>query len=481
MPTASASAPGKLILFGEHSVVYGYAAVAAALSELRVTVHIASTTDGHLSAELCDLLSSAPGGGTVRLQMPMEKLRSSLADCDGLDDWRVSSPPSEATIGACRRALGEMNAADAEKLLPLVFLCRALLPELLHAVDNSGTKRQKLTPGADSTAGLRISVRSAALPLGAGLGSSAAFSVALAGALVRLRLRLFADADGSAALVAAAPVRIAGSAVAAEPGAPVNAAPLPPCRGAEVDARCPGEEAKTLINGWAYAAECILHGTPSGLDNEVSCAGDAVRHVRAGAAKRFEVVRGLPQLRVLITNTKVARSTREKVAGVAALRAAQPEAIQHIFASIASIADRFLALARPPAAASSASSSGGGDGGGKGGQAAACNGSAESSTSSDELTTIGTLVRMNHHLLCAIGVGAPALDEVVSITAEEHLPTKLTGAGGGGCAYTVLGLAECTPSEPAAAAARRARAKLEAKGFECFETRVGGHGCLWHD
>ena len=37
------------------------------------------------------------------------------------------------------------------------------------------------------------------------------------------------------------------------------------------------------------------------------------------------------------------------------------------------------------------------------------------------------------------------------------------------------------PSEPAAAAARRARAKLEAKGFECFETRVGGHGCLWHD
>ena len=66
------------------------------------------------------------------------------------------------------------------------------------------------------------------LPIGAGLGSSAAFATALAGALLLWRARGQPDA------------------------APVT-----------------GE----AINQWAFRSEQIVHGTPSGLDNYTSTFG----------------------------------------------------------------------------------------------------------------------------------------------------------------------------------------------------------------
>lgn len=45
---------------------------------------------------------------------------------------------------------------------------------------------------------------------------------------------------------------------------------------------------------------------------------------------------------------------------------------------------------------------------------------------------------MNHHILNAIGVGHPALTQVVGIAAGADCHAKLTGAGGGGCAIILL-------------------------------------------
>lgn len=49
----------------------------------------------------------------------------------------------------------------------------------------------------------------------------------------------------------------------------------------------------------------------------------------------------------------------------------------------------------------------------------------------------------NHHLLCALQVSHPTLDFVYSCSKGFGFPCKLTGAGGGGCAITILPENKC--------------------------------------
>lgn len=59
---------------------------------------------------------------------------------------------------------------------------------------------------------------------------------------------------------------------------------------------------------------------------------------------------------------------------------------------------------------------------------------------SAQLSTLEKLIDENHAHLVSLGVGHPAL-EAIKIKAGEHpwgLHTKLTGAGGGGCAVTII-------------------------------------------
>lgn len=43
------------------------------------------------------------------------------------------------------------------------------------------------------------------------------------------------------------------------------------------------------------------------------------------------------------------------------------------------------------------------------------------------------LVEMNQHLLNSLGAGHESIDSIVNIARTYNCPTKLTGAGGGGC------------------------------------------------
>ncbi|KAK7499037.1 hypothetical protein BaRGS_00009584 [Batillaria attramentaria] len=69
---------------------------------------------------------------------------------------------------------------------------------------------------------------------------------------------------------------------------------------------------RALINQWAFVGEKIIHGQPSGIDNSISALGGAIRFQK----KQITPVEKMPSLRVLLTNTKVPRSTKTLVASV---------------------------------------------------------------------------------------------------------------------------------------------------------------------
>lgn len=52
--------------------------------------------------------------------------------------------------------------------------------------------------------------------------------------------------------------------------------------------------------------------------------------------------------------------------------------------------------------------------------------------------TLQSLILENHAYLRELGVSHPALEAVKAKTASYDLQTKLTGAGGGGCAVTLV-------------------------------------------
>jgi mevalonate kinase len=112
----------------------------------------------------------------------------------------------------------------------------------------------------------------------------------------------------------------------------------------------------------------------------------------------------IPTLRFLLTDTNHPRRTAILVAHVANLLTTLPGVTGHILTAIDGIAAEAKRLLE-----------------------------------SDENITerLGELISINQGLLNSVGVGHEKLDSVARITKEVGW-TKLTGAGGGGCALTLL-------------------------------------------
>jgi mevalonate kinase len=119
--------------------------------------------------------------------------------------------------------------------------------------------------------------------------------------------------------------------------------------------------------------------------------------------------------------------------------------------------------------------------------------------SSEQAKQMSILIGMNQSLLCALGVSHQSLDVITNLTSTYYdklrCTTKLTGAGGGGCAFTFLedqvsddnegnDLPSCSERltmvsnliESLAKPCENPKNKWE---LQCFTSAVGGKGVLW--
>lgn len=72
------------------------------------------------------------------------------------------------------------------------------------------------------------------------------------------------------------------------------------------------------VNKWAFIAEKVMHGNPSGVDNTVSVHGGAIAYRRAvnGSKGSMDGLHGFRSVKFLLTDSKVPRDTKKLVAGV---------------------------------------------------------------------------------------------------------------------------------------------------------------------
>lgn len=169
------------------------------------------------------------------------------------------------------------------------------------------------------------------------------------------------------------------------------------------------------------------------------------------------------------------KETSKLVAGVRQLKVELPAVVTPIIEAINGISTRVLDAIAEHAKGKESSSSAAAAAAGAGAAASAAPASAAALHAE-----LSRLARINHSLLNALGVGHEALDGVARASAARGFVTKLTGAGGGGCALTLLPPSADGDAEAAADVASFSD-EMRSHGYDCFETTLGGAGVLIHE
>ncbi|CAK7242980.1 MAG: Mevalonate kinase [Sporothrix thermara] len=423
MPAFMVSAPGKVIVFGEHSVVHGKAAVAAAIS-LR-------------SYLLVTALSKSKR--TLTLRFPDIEM-SHTWNIDELP-WEMFSKPGKKKFYYDLVTALDQDLLDAiQPHLANVSLSKSEHERKVHQSSALSFLYLFLSLGSQNFPGCVYTLRST-IPIGAGLGSSASIAVCISTALL-LQLRTLSGPH---------------------PDQPPDEARLQIER----------------INRWAFVAEMCIHGTPSGVDNTVATQGKAVVFQRTDYTKPPTVksLWSFPELPLLLVDTKQPKSTKHEVAKVARLKHHQPEIVDSILNAMDAVARSAIsAIEGEPESKSEAEAGAPSIKGLKIHENGDGTLDDHVNNKDNKLATIGNLMTINHGLLSALGVSHPRLERVRELVDYEGLGwTKLTGAGGGGCSITLI-----KPSVPKARILELEK-QLAKEDYQQFVTTLGGDGVgvLW--
>jgi len=176
-----------------------------------------------------------------------------------------------------------------------------------------------------------------------------------------------------------------------------------------------------------FRAEEIVHGTPSGIDNNVIVYEKPILFVKGEVPK---ILQPKKDLHIIIGQSGIESSTMKMVDNVRDLVTRNPEEFEMKF-------DRIGQLVRK----------------------------AKESIESGELNKLGELMNENQKILKEIGLSHPTLDEIVEIAKDAGaLGAKLTGKGGGG---NIVAISDGEETQ------KRIGNAIEGAGYRVYKTKVG--------
>lgn len=97
------------------------------------------------------------------------------------------------------------------------------------------------------------------------------------------------------------------------------------------------EQLNNTVSSWAFLSERIMHGTPSGLDNTVCTFGNVVQFTKC--PKRFINIGVKSTMNIMLVNTGVSRNTLEIVGKVKKLREDHTKMIDYILDAMGALVD----------------------------------------------------------------------------------------------------------------------------------------------
>lgn len=276
-------APAKIILFGEHAVVYGRLGLASSLESLcgTMSVSMEACINGDDPVDFISFTFDAMNG--IALSLPFQKLESFIPLFVGSKDFQFDSKtfPQAPSFTKALNDLVPVSLDELPRLAGQVFVL--VLVTFLR--NNMPTFR--------SFKNYRFKFTSD-VPLGSGLGSSAVFAITLSSCLHSL-LKI--------------PIQSSNDSIGRE--IPIDLTDL-----------------NTKIFELAMVGESWIHGTSSGIDPFVSLHGGLIAFSRNNLSSSLStrschlfteaISINIPSINILVVNSNISRNSKTAIASVQA-------------------------------------------------------------------------------------------------------------------------------------------------------------------